>query len=153
MTIKELLEQFLRMYPKTKRNNKLRYRGAYDLVSSLGKNWSTEVSDILVPKGMKKQCYRNAANAAWAYKNLRYVEGFALFMGMPISHAWIVDEYDRVVDSTWDKKSEEYFGVAFSTKFLSAIAFKTGMYGLIPDMPSKKFDPYLNGYPKYAILK
>ncbi len=76
------------------------------------------------PNGMKykpgkpKHCYWNAYElAARTRGKLRYVEGYANG-GIPMSHAWCIDEHDRVIDPTWrpdngqyDDGDRDYFGI------------------------------------------
>ena len=63
-----------------------------------------------------KQCFVNAARLVGRYPRLTYVEGFAYreTVGLPIHHAWAVDEDRQVVDPTWDDPVDcSYWGVPF----------------------------------------
>ena len=130
-----------------------KYRSSTDLVLALGRLWSTSASEIVVPKGRDKECFGNAARLAWDDSALTYVEGFALAMGIPMAHAWVVDDFGRVIETTWREKGIEYLGVAFRTKYLSRVVCTKKTFGLIPEIPEKKFNPYRDGYPAGALVK
>ena len=76
--------------------------------------------------GQKRQCYANCIKAlltsSTANGELFYVEGYAADrggQGLPIQHAWLLDDQGRVIDPTWENAREyAYFGVVFKTSFV-----------------------------------
>ena len=65
-------------------------------------------------RGSKKECFYNAFLQAAGHEGLFYAEGLAISgIGIPIHHAWVVDEDGAVHETTWDT-GIEYFGVAIS---------------------------------------
>jgi hypothetical protein len=60
-----------------------------------------------------KQCFRNAAQLVQRRKGLQYCEGYFLRpdIGIPIHHAWAIDQENRVIDPTLDDpEAGEFIG-------------------------------------------
>ncbi|MFA5355295.1 MAG: anti-CBASS Acb1 family protein [Candidatus Paceibacterota bacterium] len=130
------------------------YDNTYDLVSKEGKFFKPAPLPKDVKKGKMKGCYRNAALLAMENDNYTYCEGIAYskaINGFPFNHAFCIDKEGNVVDPTW-KDGTAYFGVPFSTDFLRKTIVETGIWGLIPDYPSEKYNPFEAGFPKGAIV-
>jgi phage-related protein (TIGR01555 family) len=145
-------QQFLQMFKG--QGGGTVYKNSYDLVAKDGQFYKPQPRPKDVEKGKDKECYRNAALLAMGRKDLTYVEGFATIAitgGLPFAHAWCVDKDGNVIDPTWVPEGTSYRGVPFSTEYLRKTIFKTEVWGLIPDMPTKKLDPFNNGYPEGAI--
>jgi hypothetical protein len=75
-----------------------------------GRDWRYEDRPLPadVERGPFKNCYENAGIrvlddgvGGGADSEYRYVEGMAWCGTIPVSHAWLVDSEDRVVDPTW----------------------------------------------------
>lgn len=84
-------------------------------------------------KGPMKQCFHNAANAAFHEPELIYCEGYASSI-IPTLHAWCLDPEGRVLELTWSKPATDYFGIPFKLKFLVQQAIANEEYGLIDQM-------------------
>jgi hypothetical protein len=85
------------------------------------------------PAGAPKLCYMNAYRLAQANPNkYTYVEGMGMPEGVPfpLSHAWVVDKDNHVIDPTW-KNASSYFGVKFKPQYVNKVAAKTGVYGVL----------------------
>jgi len=76
-------------------------------------------------------CFSNAANGALEYANLTYCEGYAIAgdLGIPMGHAWLIDEEGRTIDSTWEN-GHSYCGIALQNEDLCAALLATETYGL-----------------------
>jgi hypothetical protein len=92
-----------------------------------------------LPRGEPKQCYMNATHLALELPHLTYVEGNISMMGIPIEHAWCVDEEGAVVDPTiapglkdgsFDRVSD-YFGIPFRTDYVRKASLRNGVYGML----------------------
>lgn len=81
-------------------------------------------------KGPMKQCFHNAANAAFHDRDLIYCEGYASSI-IPILHAWCLDPDGRVLELTWSTPGQDYFGIPFRRNFLIEQAIQNGKYGLV----------------------
>src|SRR5262245_44639141 len=92
-------------------------------------------------KGPMKQCYKNAAimvieDHARGDNKLTYVEGYLDFGGLPLQHAWVVDnETKRVIDPTVraTDKIEGYLGVPFKYEYLRKTLVRKQTYGVLSD--------------------
>ena len=91
-----------------------------------GREWTATVSTpSWLVRGPKKNCFANARAYALKRDDVFYVEGYALDMqiGIPLEHAWLVDEFGMVIDPTWDDQEDNsYFGIAFKKSFVSQYA-------------------------------
>ncbi len=67
--------------------------------------------NVIKSKGFEpkiKQCYDNAQRLLLYTTNLRYFEGYVVFEGVMMDHAWNVTPDDKVVDVTLEKVEKEY---------------------------------------------
>ena len=107
--------------------------------------------NLRLHKGRIKGCFRNAAIAALRDPSLTYVEGYAASI-IPVLHAWCVDPDGGLLEVTWGKPGDEYYGIPFQTRFLRRSLLEAGYYGLIDQW--KNNWPLLRGkYPKREWLK
>ena len=78
---------------------------------------------------------------------MKYVEGKIACYGIPIDHAWCVDENGFVVDPTIRDNSDghisNYFGVKFYTVYLAAAISLNDSYGLLDYFYAKRTAPKL----------
>lgn len=102
-------------------------------------------------RGERNKCFMNAAHLALAGRG-DYVEGigwYGTLRGhMALSHAWIVDHEDKVLDNTWGYHSDaEYVGVRLTRNQLLHRLHETGVYGVFETDRGldiaylEKFDP------------
>jgi len=94
----------------------------------------------------KQQCYRNATLLASENRSLTYVEGTMGMYGVPIDHAWVVNEdgvvFDPTVrkglnDGTFDRVGP-YYGVPFRTDYVLKATLVNGVYGLLDGFYARK---------------
>jgi hypothetical protein len=99
-------------------DHKLYSRERYVLTN--GRLWIPQPYPKRYKRGVPKYCFANARALAKRNKKLRYVEGFAYPAQpfFPVSHAWCVDQQDRVIDNTWRGDGTAYCGVHFDMKFV-----------------------------------
>lgn len=103
------------------------------------------------PQGIRKQCYKNAANLAISDKSLTYVEGWAFSGLIPVEHAWCVDARGNVVDTTWGYEPDtQYLGVPVHTRYLIDYLLEKGVYGIFGTPHSMSFllNDYLSAIPE-----
>lgn len=100
-----------------------------------GREWPVDDKSFI--GGTPHQCYMNAAHAVLENPKLTYVEGYISVHGVPISHAWTVDEQGKVRDYTIrdPKGIQGYYGVPFQQKFLEKQLLKNKIYGLLDGDP------------------
>lgn len=87
-------------------------------------------------RGRQGECYRNAALLAMG-SGLIYVEGYVAVYGVPIEHAWCIDDDGAVVDptmrpavdGTFDRITD-FYGVPFETQYVSQAANTNAVWGL-----------------------
>ncbi|MGO4112464.1 hypothetical protein ACC786_14375 [Rhizobium ruizarguesonis] len=94
-----------------------------------GREWKSTISTpAWLVRGPKRNCFGNARGYALTRDDVLYVEGYALDrqLGIPLAHAWLIDEFGTVIDPTWDDPEENsYFGIAFKKSFVSEYAGAT----------------------------
>lgn len=94
------------------------YRGMADFVIRHGEAFPARTLDGLWEPMAPKQCFMNAHAMATCF-DLEYAEGFAttgILGGLPVHHAWNLDEDGHVIDVTWaDELTAKavYLGVRF----------------------------------------
>jgi hypothetical protein len=84
-----------------------------------GRDYPVGQHTFSLPRAEPKACFRNAAILAFKLPHLTYVEGKVGVFGVPIEHAWCIDEEGVVVDPTIDRNITDgtferigpYFGV------------------------------------------
>lgn len=104
-----------------------------ELLLKYGRPFETDENTYEGPRGTPKECYCNAGRIALDDPDLAYVEGIIAHI-IPIDHAWLVNrKTGKVVDPTLKDGShaKAYFGIPFSTRYLSQTTFKTMVWGLI----------------------
>ena len=128
--IRKQFEAWLRMVPENK---------MFKFKLENAKDYPIGPRTFSLPRGEPKQCYMNATHLAIDMPHLTYVEGNILMMGIPIEHAWCVDEEGVVVDptiapalkdGTFDRISD-YFGIPFRTDYVRKACLRNGVYGLL----------------------
>lgn len=101
------------------------YAGMEDLLLQHGRFWTPRQLPSHIPHMTPKMCFENAFRVASRRKNLRYVEGVAMGVIIPVHHAWCVDEDGNVIDPTWASTQtdvgEAYFGVTFPVTLVRRI--------------------------------
>lgn len=93
------------------------------------------------PRATPKECFKNATLVAMADPGMTYVEGFVTVHGVPIQHAWNVDADGRLIDRTLDnhdRRIEHYFGIPFSTFYVTKALRINRVYGLLDGYYSHK---------------
>lgn len=96
-----------------------------------------------VPQGQLGECFSNAGReVGGAY---RYVEGLAITSGgiIPVHHAWLIDDDDNVIDSTWPPDLEavhgdedgprEYFGLVIPDERVFEVITRRKIWGVLDD--------------------
>jgi hypothetical protein len=91
-----------------------------------------------LPVGPPKQCYANCARALTAsmfhQAPIYYAEGYAFdpALGVPLEHAWLVDNEGLAIDLTWPDVSDViYYGVAFKSQFVIEAMQNTQFFGIL----------------------
>ncbi len=130
-----------------------KYKSLYGMVLQEGKWCTPAPRPDDVPKMRDKECFKNAAQLAFENSKYTYVEGFANsgIIPFPMAHAWCVDDKGRTVDPTWKTPGEAYIGIPFNTDFVRETVVGNGHWGIIPEMPSSKYNPMKDGWPDRAI--
>jgi len=95
------------------------------------------------PKGIRKgrnmACFMNAYHLT--EQGYRYVEGFAIAnigIQFPVQHAWVIDDSDNVIETTWAESGVEYYGIVFDREFVDKVMLELRVYGIM-DFRSKTF--------------
>jgi len=92
-----------------------------------------------IRKGSNKHCFMNSYRLT--KQGYRYVEGFAIAnigVQFPIQHAWVVDDKDNVIETTWAESGLEYYGIIFDREFVNKVMLELKVYGIM-DFRSKTF--------------
>lgn len=115
-----------------------------------GREWKADLSSL---HGDMRQgaCFSNATLKMSDNQSLTYVEGYAVHCGLPLEHAWCVDENGKVIDPTWKptyvngnavpEGAIEYFGIPFKRKYVLGTIITRGYYGVL-DNPQENFPLY-----------
>jgi hypothetical protein len=92
------------------------------------------------PRGAPNQCYANAGALALEFPALTYVEGQILVCGLPLDHAWCIDEQGIVVEPTIRNCEAvyEFYGVPFRTDYLLKAVLRNKMWGVLDATTSPK---------------
>jgi hypothetical protein len=100
-----------------------------------GREWETGPGTFRGSAETLGKCYQMAANAALRDRSLMYVEGKVTVFGVPIDHAWVVDDAGVVIDPTIPDDSRaagaEFFGVPIATDYLVEVLIRSRTYGVI----------------------
>lgn len=93
-----------------------------------------------VEPGQRGQCYSSAGNLVLTRpEEFVYCEGWATSsMGLPLQHAWCLDQRGNVVDPTWPhRENAQYLGIPIKTTALLEHVSNTLHWGIftrgIPD--------------------
>lgn len=132
------------------------HRTNYTLILEHGRYFTPAERPADVKKMPDKECYRNATEVALRRPDLTYVEGFATIPeveGLPFAHAWLVDDKGTVIDPTWRRPGTSYFGIPFTTDYLRQTLVRQKIYGMLPDMPRKNYNPAQDGFSEGAIKR
>ena len=121
----------------------------YKFQRTYGKLFYHDASSFAGPRGKQHLCYMNSAKEALGNPNLTYVEGFVTVHGVPIEHAWLVDQHGKVYDPTLVDNNfvGEYWGVPAKTNYLRERVLKLGTWGIFG---FTKQD-YLNDDPAHIV--
>jgi hypothetical protein len=135
-----------RMHPE--RRDGRRFTSYEALVLGLGRPFTA--GSLPTPRRLRgpyRACYRNTFKLVHARPQLRYTEGYAIatidddFTGIPVQHAWAVDDAGRVMDPTWpDAGRSAYFGIEFDLADVSRHIIRTNGAGVLAG-------DYLLGFP------
>lgn len=150
------LDQVSKLMAQNSNIKDWKYKGGYDLVLKEGCFFTPKDRPPNISKEKDRECFRNAALLALSNEDYNYVEGFAVSEGLeviPIHHAWCADKNNNVVDPTWKTKGTSYIGIKFSSQFLEETVVKNKIWGLIPEMPMKNYNPFKDGFPQGAIIQ
>jgi len=132
------------------------YGSLWDFLLQEGVNFTDvkKAPRLMAPK----MCFRNATSLTWDDPDLTYVEGVYIdpHSGfLPVHHAWVVTKDGTVIEPTlrWrppkgrDRTGHGYFGVPFTTEFMTSRMVENKVYGLLDDwnfgyeMFRQKLDP------------
>ena len=128
---------------------KIQPTGMDAFIKKYGRKYDVDHATYKGKRGTQKQCFMNAGRLAIANPNLTYVEGYIMFMGIPIHHAWCVTKNNTVVDPTLKNNDDltVYFGVPFKTDYLNKTILKTKYWGIFDyrnrDLYSEHSDAFL----------
>lgn len=112
-----------------------------------GKQFEFDTSTFKGRRGKQGMCYMNATHKALAKPDLTYCEGYLLICGVPVHHAWCVNEHGMVIDPTIDNNNGrvmEYYGVPFTRDYLCEALSQNEVYGLLGYL-STTFRPLVEG--------
>ncbi len=87
----------------------------------------------VLPGGVAKDCYRNAALLAIGSRAMIYREGFAIpnGFGFPVEHAWCLNGQGNIFEVTWEKAGRDYVGIRFKTSWLRRYLMRSKMSGVL----------------------
>jgi DNA topoisomerase I len=112
-----------------------------------GQPYYADAKSFAGARGTPHQCYKNAYEAAVDNPKLTYVEGHVSVQGVPLEHAWTVDEHGNVRDPTIrPTKGLGYFGIPFKTDYLMKATLSNRVYGLM-GYQSKSYPQLLKSDP------
>jgi hypothetical protein len=161
------MKDFLAVLPVEKNAN---YQGLMQMLEFMAKHQNEESAaarllkhgmaypvgpgTFLGRKGKRHMCFMNAAHKALEGEGT-YVEGYVLMRGIPIEHAWVVDEAGVVIETTIPKNMADkinlYYGIPFKREFLIEVLLKTKYYGLLGWLTYDQTNKLLNAAPQEAL--
>jgi hypothetical protein len=105
-----------------------------------GREYKVGPHSYSLRRGPPNQCYANAGALALELDHLTYVEGQILVCGLPLDHAWCIDEQGVVVETTIRDPDHvsEFYGVPFRTDYLLKAVLRNKMWGVLDAMTSPK---------------
>ncbi len=98
-------------------------------------------------EGVPKTCYSHSYMLCKDHRNLRYVEGSAIYSAFPlaIDHAWTTDVIGNLIDGTWLNNGLAYLGVRFP---LRSVAHSLKIGDSMLDCPRSRFNLYRKPWKK-----
>lgn len=117
----------------------------YEFMMAHGRDYRFNKKSFKGKRGEPKNCYGNSTMLAAMNPDLTYVEGKVTIHGVPLDHAWCVNEKGRVVDPTIINKGQvgEYFGVPFKTRYVKRAVMINKYFGLLDYFSATKTVPKL----------
>jgi hypothetical protein len=117
--------------------------GLHSFIFHFGLNFIPAPLPANIERGIPKECFRNAALLALE-TGLTYCEGYAnSSLGIPLEHAWVINQAGEVIDNTWRDVGLEYFGVPFNRVYLERALDAQDHYGII--------NAYSTGFPLFRM--
>lgn len=106
---------------------------SFEVLAKAGQVFPTRASEQPA-LGRLGDCYPNAFNLA-ILSRLHYVEGYAIAgdIGLPLQHAWCVDDAGQVFDPTW-ADGHTYFGMAFKRHKLAPLMRHSGKICILDNL-------------------
>lgn len=108
-----------------------------------GKSYKVNAKTFEGRRGKAGHCYMNATRQALE-TGRTYVEGYMTFLGIPIEHAWTMDNSGQVYDPTIkphpNEKIGSYYGVAFNRAYLFEAMQINGYYGVLGEWSKTRMD-------------
>lgn len=101
------------------------------LLRDYGQAFPTGPRSQKCEQGEAKKCYMNAGRMALENPEYTYCEGYVVFCGVYIEHAWCVDQGGVVVEPTIRGDVDGYYGIPFTTSYLARVSAHTGVWGVI----------------------
>jgi hypothetical protein len=149
-----ILQQRAEIFNKVNKNPDFLYKGVDNLVLAYGQPFTKQIKSPF--QGEPKSCFQNCYQALYDFPELSYCEGFAVknHLGIPIIHAWLVNNNLEVVDPTWTKEGLEnctYFGVVLTEDFVLEMTEKTERYGILESDYVTNYQLQRQGFPPHAL--
>lgn len=113
-------------------------KNVFSIVAKHGMTFKSQERPAHITKDTPKECFKNAFLLAYG-TGLVYAEGYISVHGIPIHHAWCLDELGNVIDPTIDgQENHEYFGIPFVMEFVFDVLTKSRMYGILDNLGFRK---------------
>lgn len=145
------LQQKSELFTKINKNSDILYKGVDNLVLAYGQPFIKQIKSPF--QGEPKSCFKNCYQALYDFPKLSYCEGFAISnLGIPIIHAWLVNDNLEVIDPTWIGErfqNSAYFGIVFTEDFVLEIVNKTRSYGILDS--DYMIELQRQGFPPHAL--
>jgi len=150
-----ILNQEADLIDQLNSRSEFRYKSIQRLILEHGKSFLTRIKSPF--RGKQKACFQNCFNAIWEYREFRYCEGFATDddLSLAISHAWLINDNDDVIDPTWDetRTGSTYFGVIFHREFVIEMTTLTRHYGILNNDLMNDRQLQRQGFPDGALVR
>ncbi|MBD2629653.1 hypothetical protein [Trichormus variabilis] len=148
-----ILQQRAELFTKTNKNPDFLYKSVDSLVLAYGQPFTKQIKSPF--KGEPKSCFKNCYQALYDFSKLNYCEGFAISnLGIPIIHAWLVNDNLEVIDPTWTGDRFQncaYFGIVFTEDFVLEMTEKTEKYGILESDYLMDYQLQRQGFPPHAL--
>jgi hypothetical protein len=94
------------------------------------------------PAGLQKDqqglCFMNATLLSISYK-YTYVEGYVFVHGVPLHHAWCIDDEGNVIDTTIpDQENWKYVGIPMTNELVMEAITTAQVYGVLDNFGFRK---------------